>query len=102
MIIKPTVAGGFEAASEKIEYCKSAGILPVLSSSFETGLGIASIALFARMKKLSSAAAGLATLEWFGSDILNNKLTVKNGRLLTADAAAAISDMDFNKLKLIN
>lgn len=102
VIIKPTVAGGFEAASEKIEYCKSAGILPVLSSSFETGLGIASIALFARMKKLSSAAAGLATLEWFGSDILNNKLTVKNGRLLTADAAAAISDMDFNKLKLIN
>lgn len=102
IIIKPTIAGGFSNAIKILDYCKDNNITPVLSSSFETGLGIASISLFGMIfSGPEYAPAGLDTLEWFSSDIIGKKLKIKNGRINAADALRAVRDLDISRLKVI-
>jgi len=102
VIIKPTITGGFSSTIKILDYCKASKITPVLSSSFETGLGIASIAIFGMIfSGPEYAPAGLDTLEWFSSDIIGKELEIKNGRINAVDALRAVRDLNLDKLKLI-
>lgn len=102
IIIKPTIVGGFYRSEELIDYCRRKSVTPVLSSTFETGLGISSIVLFAKAQGLLGIAAGLDTLNWFKSDIINGRLSVKDGKLCITEAEKALTDIDFNKLVLLD
>ncbi|MCK5565303.1 MAG: o-succinylbenzoate synthase [Planctomycetes bacterium] len=81
MVLKPQVLGGFEATTKLINIAKEKGVLPVLSSAFESGIGIRSIALFAAKMGLSNIAAGLDTLKWFAEDVLRENIKIENGSI---------------------
>jgi O-succinylbenzoate synthase len=91
MVLKPQVLGGFEAASELINIAKNNNILPVLSSAFESGIGVRSIALFATKMGLTNIAAGLDTLKWFGEDVLKEKIQIENGSIDILKLAQPVS-----------
>ena len=76
-----SVVGGFDAAARLIRTAKDNNIMSVLSSSFESGAGIRSIALFAAKMGLANISAGLDTLKWLGDDVLKEKIKINNGSI---------------------
>ena len=81
IVLKPSLLGGFKATEKLIDIAKDNGILPVLSSTFESGIGVRSIALFAAKTGLLNIAAGLDTLKWFGQDVLKDEIQIDDGSI---------------------
>ena len=77
LVLKPSVLGGFERTAELAAWAVRRGILAVLSSSFESCLGISQIAQLAAAADAGSVGVGggvqhgLATLSWFAEDLLS-------------------------------
>lgn len=78
-VIKPGLAGGLRHATELIDIACQNNITPVLSSSFQSGLAIRALFLFAGEMGLSDIPAGLDTLKWFAEDCLVHRIPVVNG-----------------------
>lgn len=100
-MIKPSVLGGFENAAEIAWWANNKGKLAVVSSTFETSLGLSSYVQFAcyleaRSAELSRAldkkpekcvAHGLGTYKWLAEDITLDTLVIcrqPKGRYLGA------------------
>ncbi len=90
-VLKPSVLDGFEATTELINIAKNNNILPVLSSAFESSIGVRSIALFAAKMGLLDIAAGLDTLKWLGEDVLKEKIRIENGSIDILKLAQPVS-----------
>jgi O-succinylbenzoate synthase len=80
-VLKPQVLGGFDATARLIRIAKDNNVLSVLSSTFESGVGIRSIALFAAKMGLLNISAGLDTLKWFAEDVLEEKIQIDDGSI---------------------
>jgi isochorismate synthase/2-succinyl-5-enolpyruvyl-6-hydroxy-3-cyclohexene-1-carboxylate synthase/2-succinyl-6-hydroxy-2,4-cyclohexadiene-1-carboxylate synthase/O-succinylbenzoate synthase len=80
LVLKPAVLGGFERAAELAAWAEQRGMLAVVSSCFESSLGIAQLgqlaaaldtaAPAASSSELAGTAHGLATLRWLAEDLL--------------------------------
>lgn len=75
LVLKPAVLGGFERTAELAAWARQRGMLCVLSSSFESSLGVAQLAQLAAAFDAAAGLAGstqhgLATLSWFAEDLL--------------------------------
>ena len=83
-ILKPGILGGWQETLKWIKSAKATGILPVLSSSFESGIGHLWIALLASSHVSRAPAVGLDTAFWFENDLLNPSFSshIQNGRLI--------------------
>ncbi|MEL6341743.1 MAG: o-succinylbenzoate synthase [Myxococcota bacterium] len=81
LIIKPTVVGGISAALQWIGRARQASLLPVISASFESGVGLGILAEIACTIGDGMPAQGLNTDAWFDEDVLNPPLRHHNGRL---------------------
>ncbi len=77
VVIKPCVAGGVEKTVGIIKNAKNANITPVLSSAFNSGLGLAFIAQISAVFSPRDVAVGLDTFRWFKQDIFD--FHVSNG-----------------------
>ncbi len=78
VILKPTMLG----LSHSLEYARAAGgqkMKAVVSSSFETGVGLTVLAHLAAALNESLTPAGLDTLGWLSDDLLGTPLAVSNG-----------------------
>ncbi|MFA5060114.1 MAG: o-succinylbenzoate synthase [Candidatus Omnitrophota bacterium] len=64
LVLKPTILGGFERCMQFIRVAKKLGIESVISSSFETTIGLMALARFAA-KIDKKIAHGLDTEKWF-------------------------------------
>ncbi|XP_048503546.1 protein PHYLLO, chloroplastic isoform X4 [Beta vulgaris subsp. vulgaris] len=101
LVLKPSVLGGFENAAEIAWWANNKGKLAVVSSTFETSLGLSSYVQFAcyletRSAELSRAldkkpekcvAHGLGTYKWLAEDITLDTLVIcrqPKGRYLGA------------------
>jgi O-succinylbenzoate synthase len=71
--------GGLRHTAELIRLARPNKITPVLSSSFQSGLTIRALFLFAGERGLSDVPAGLDTLKWFVEDCLTDQISVVNG-----------------------
>lgn len=80
-IIKPTRCGGIAAALSLAEQAQRAGIVPVISSAFESGVGLRALFLLAATIHDAGTAAGLGTGSWFARDTLAKPLIVSGGDL---------------------
>jgi len=78
-VIKPGLAGGLRHTAELIDIARRNNIMSVLSSSFQSGLAIRALFLFAGAMGLSGVPAGLDTLKWFAEDGLAHRIPVVNG-----------------------
>ena len=78
LVLKPSVLGGFERTAELAAWAAQRGMRAVISSSFETSLGISQLAQLAAAVDATAAAGGaagatqhgLATAGWFAEDLL--------------------------------
>jgi o-succinylbenzoate synthase len=86
VVLKPTILGGIEAALSLARKAKGLGMTPVVSSSFESGMGLIALANLAAAINEEDVAAGLDTYEWFAEDVLVEPLPVEGGTLDLARA----------------
>lgn len=78
-IIKPTLRGGVAATLALANAARAAGVMPVISSAFETGVGLCALFQLAALTHDAGTPAGLGTGAWFARDVLAQPLRVVNG-----------------------
>jgi O-succinylbenzoate synthase len=81
IVIKPTLIGGLERSLEWIEKARKAGIKAVISSTFESGVGISMLVNLAAGSRQPGLAFGFDTLKWFAEDLLRAPISIENGSL---------------------
>jgi O-succinylbenzoate synthase len=81
IILKPMLLGGFERAARLARKAGGCGVMPVVSSSFESGVGILSLAHFAAALISTDIPCGLDTCGRFSEDLLNHGPEIVNGRI---------------------
>ena len=74
LVLKPTLMGGFERASDFAHAGAVHGMLSVVSACFESGVGIYSLGRFAASLE-TCAAAGLDTYSRLEKDVLESRLS---------------------------
>lgn len=99
LVLKPSLLGGFSLTALMMDLAKRSNTTAVISSCFESGLGISSIALFAASMNLTNTPAGLDTLKYFKHDLLASPLAIEQGAIKLSQAFAGIDDLDENLLK---
>lgn len=80
VILKPTLLGGFEKTKALIDEAHAYGLRVVISSTFESGVGLRGLAHLAASFS-RHVAAGLDTGRWFKNDLLT-PFKLEHGRLL--------------------
>jgi o-succinylbenzoate synthase len=76
-VIKPTVIGGLEAAKKQISLLESLGKKAIISSTFESSIGLWAISSLVN----NDDAHGLGTLPWFITDLVHDSLQTINNKL---------------------
>lgn len=66
VILKPTLLGGLAISDAFARAAAEIGAVPVVSSSFESGVGLAALARFAASLSANPEPAGLDTGRWLG------------------------------------
>ncbi|MDZ4723223.1 MAG: o-succinylbenzoate synthase [candidate division Zixibacteria bacterium] len=81
VVIRPTVLGGFERSLLLTKKAADQNITPVVSSAFESSLGIYALASFASALPDPQIACGFDTLSWLADDILSSPLSIADGKI---------------------
>ncbi|MFH1374484.1 MAG: o-succinylbenzoate synthase [bacterium] len=81
IVLKPTLLGLWRCM-QFARVAVSMGIVSVVSSSFESGVGLMALAELAACLNSDDTPAGLDTLDRFEHDLLVNPLDITGGRLL--------------------
>lgn len=97
IILKPTVLGGVEKIWHLMHEARRLAIEFVLSSSFESSIGLLMLAQLAGSSS-RDYTAGLDTFKLFQNDLLKNKLVIEHGKLNIKGRAVHASDIDFSLL----
>ena len=84
VVLKPTLAGGLKACVDIANAAVSIGAMPVVSSSFESGVGTIGLAALAAFVTRSDEAAGLDPHWRLAEDVLRERLDIVNGTLYLA------------------
>ncbi|MBA2442417.1 MAG: o-succinylbenzoate synthase [Rubrobacter sp.] len=74
LVLKPTLLGGISRTLELADRGMELGMVPVVSSAFETGIG--TLGLVALAAGIGEAPAGLDTYRWLGADVSSPPLTL--------------------------
>lgn len=80
VILKPTLMGGVFQSAAWIEQAQQLGITPVITSSFESGVGLLTLAHLAALT-CRDVPVGLDTASWFDQDVLQPKFDNEAGRI---------------------
>lgn len=99
LVLKPTLLGGFEITMWLARKAVNLGMTPVISSSFESGLGIAALGRLAAYTQSDDVAAGLDTLSWFAADVLDGPLPITDGALDLAGAQVLADRVPVERLQ---
>jgi O-succinylbenzoate synthase len=81
VVLKPTLLGGTRTAEDWAAEAIECGIKPVVSSCFESGVGLIALAHLAATITEEDIPAGLDTYDWLAEDILERRFQAHNGRL---------------------
>lgn len=81
VVIKPSVQDGIAGTLRMADKAKSLGLLPVVSSLFESGIGLRSLAALAAGIAGPDTAHGLDTLGWFAFDVARTSPQIFSGRM---------------------
>ncbi len=80
VILKPTVLG-LERSVRFGRRAQALGVIPVLSSSFESGLGLSALAELAAVVQPEGVPAGLDTYEWLDDDVFSERAPLRKPTL---------------------
>ncbi len=88
IVIKPTLLG-FEKAMLFARSAKEAGITAVISSSFESSVGLGALASLAAAVADANTAMGMDTLDWFEHDLSERPVQIEKGKIETLQSGQA-------------
>jgi len=86
LILKPSILGGWNNTKMWIEHAQKNGIHCVLSSCFESGLGLNWIAFMANELLSEQFPAGFDTSKWFEQDLIEPRFLIQNGNYVFPDS----------------
>ena len=102
LIIKPGFMG-FEKAYSAIQLAIENKWLPIISSSFETSIGMYYHATLAALIPYENKPAmGLDTLDWFAEDVVKNPLKTENGTMDLAQYHNIFDNIDMKIIEEVN
>ncbi|MDE3094506.1 MAG: o-succinylbenzoate synthase [Chloroflexota bacterium] len=81
VVVKLPVVGGPRLAREMIALVTAAGVAPVVTSAFESGVGVAAALQLSATLPRPARACGLATLGLLADDLIAEQLRVDGGRM---------------------
>ncbi len=81
VVVKLPVAGGPRRAREMVELATATGVASVVTSAFESGVGVAAALQLAATLPQPARACGLATLDLLADDLIVEPLRVVGGRM---------------------
>ena len=100
IVLKPTILGLWRSM-QFARVAASMGIISVVSSSFESGVGLTSLAELAACLNSDDTPAGLDTLDRFEHDLLVNPPDITGGRLHLRDRVLHPDDLCHDLLQEI-
>ena len=102
VVLKPTLLGGIERAMQLARKAKSLGLATVISSSYESSLGILTLAQFAAVIGGQDMPVGLDTLSLFEQDLLQVPLKIQRGSIILPDNSTGTIEPKPTLLQEIN
>jgi len=84
LIIKPTILS-FVVAALYAMLARGNSLTPVISSSFESSVGLTALAQMAAAFNETDVPVGLDTLGWMADDLLTDPMKIQNGNILISD-----------------
>ena len=100
VVLKPTLLG-FEKTIRFAKAALEVGMRPVISSAFESGVGITVLAQMASSLNLDQVPAGLDTLDWFGDDLHVNAVQIEKGSLAVPGLPSAVENLKGHLLQVV-
>ena len=99
LVIKPMVVGGLRIAREIIAAAQSHGAACVVTTSIDTGIGIAAALHLAATLPSPAPACGLATGDLLATDLLASPLPVRDGHMRLPETPGLGVRLDEEALK---
>ena len=96
-ILKPTILGGIEKTLQWIQRAKALKVPAVISSAFESGVGISMLAQLAR--SFDCLPAGLDTYKYFSKDVLIDPLKMERGNFMISARPLKEKELNFSLLR---
>jgi O-succinylbenzoate synthase len=81
LVIKPSVVGSIERTIELCLWAREKNLIPVLSSTFDSGLALSALAQLASVFTLAETAMGLDTYKWLKEDLLVTPFKADAGKV---------------------
>lgn len=94
IVVKLPVVGGPGRARSLIETAAHAGVSAIVTSAFDTGVGVAAALQVAATLPRPARACGLATLHLLDDDLIAGGLRIDRGRMRVPDAPGLGVDVD--------
>ena len=98
IVLKPTLLGGLEKTARFMRVAREMKITAVVSSCFESAVGIAALAQFAAAYGSLEIPVGLDTLSWFEQDLLKVPIEYSRGCIHIAQSARAADSVNESML----
>jgi len=98
IVLKPTLLG-LERSMQLGRKATFMRITPVVSSTFETGLGLIALAELAACLNTTDIPVGLDTLEWFKEELLTHHLQIERGCLNLSESVAISNEIRRDSLR---
>lgn len=97
LVLKPSVIGGIEKTWRIVRDAKGQGISTLISSIFESSVGLLCLANLAGCS-FRNNAAGLDTAKWLKNDLLLESLDIQRGRMEVAGRLIRKDSINFDCL----
>lgn len=81
LVIKPSVVGSIERTIELCLWAREKNLIPVLSSTFDSGVALSALAQLASVFTLPETAMGLDTYKWLKEDLLVTPFKAEGGKV---------------------
>lgn len=101
IILKPSVLGGPGRAMRLATEAIRLGMLPVVSASFESGIGMAGLVALSSNLQGGNIPAGLDTYRWLATDVLKTRLPLEEGTIDVDRVLAHVNFIDTRHLEEI-
>jgi len=101
VVLKPTLLGGTRTAEDWAAEAIECGLRPVVSSCFESGIGLIALAHLAATITEEDIPAGLDTYDWLAEDVLERRFQAHNGRLDLAELDECAATIRLDRMECI-
>lgn len=99
LVVKPMVCGGLREARSIIEMAQDAGLSAIVTSSLESGIGVAATSHLAATLPAGSRACGLATLSLLADDLIVKPFALVDGCMFLPEGSGLGAVLDEERFR---